>query len=136
VLVLPLYAMLPPAAQRRVFDAPPDGTRLIVIATHYPDVEKKFYRLLVWSAVSGRICRWCAPRAFLRLNPQTRISQQIQSKRTVIESGAALRCSAGGAPRGGATTGWALWTRPASPVLPLTGAGHARTRICGACGSP
>lgn len=32
--------------------------RLIVIATHLPEVSKQFYRLLVWSAVSGRICRW------------------------------------------------------------------------------
>jgi len=37
--VLPLYAMLPPAAQRRVFDAPPDGTRLIVIATNVAETS-------------------------------------------------------------------------------------------------
>jgi ATP-dependent RNA helicase DHX37/DHR1 len=39
VLVLPLYAMLPPAAQRRVFEAPPDGTRLIVIATNVAETS-------------------------------------------------------------------------------------------------
>jgi hypothetical protein len=28
--------------------------RLIVIATHYPDVEKKFYRILVCTNLNGR----------------------------------------------------------------------------------
>lgn len=34
-----------------------DG-RLIVIATHDDSPNKKWYRLLVWSAVSGRLCKW------------------------------------------------------------------------------
>lgn len=34
-----------------------DG-RLIVIATNDDSPNKRWYRLLVWSAVSGRICKW------------------------------------------------------------------------------
>ena len=32
--------------------------RFVVIATHRAAAGKRCYRLLVWSAVSGRICRW------------------------------------------------------------------------------
>jgi hypothetical protein len=39
VVVLPLYAMLPPSEQRRVFAAPPEGTRLIVIATNVAETS-------------------------------------------------------------------------------------------------
>jgi len=39
VLVLPLYAMLPSMQQRRVFEAPPDGTRLIVVATNVAETS-------------------------------------------------------------------------------------------------
>ena len=39
VWVLPLYAMLPPAQQRRVFEPPPDGTRLIVVATNVAETS-------------------------------------------------------------------------------------------------
>jgi ATP-dependent RNA helicase DHX37/DHR1 len=37
--ILPLFAMLPPAAQARVFSPPPAGSRLIVVAT---DVERNY----------------------------------------------------------------------------------------------
>ena len=37
--VLPLYAMLPPAAQARVFQTPPDGHRLIVVATNVAETS-------------------------------------------------------------------------------------------------
>lgn len=32
--------------------------RLILTSTHHPRADKNFYRVLVWSAVSGRLCRW------------------------------------------------------------------------------
>lgn len=37
--VLPLYAMLPPGAQSRVFADPPQGTRLIVVATNVAETS-------------------------------------------------------------------------------------------------
>jgi ATP-dependent RNA helicase DHX37/DHR1 len=39
VLVLPLYSMLPAAQQMRVFSPPPDGTRLIVVATNVAETS-------------------------------------------------------------------------------------------------
>ena len=39
VCVLPLYALLPPAAQARVFDRVPEGTRLIVVATNVAETS-------------------------------------------------------------------------------------------------
>lgn len=39
VCVLPLYAMLPPQEQARVFDAPPAGHRLIVVATNVAETS-------------------------------------------------------------------------------------------------
>ena len=39
VHVLPLYAMLPPAQQARVFRAPPPGQRLIVVATNVAETS-------------------------------------------------------------------------------------------------
>lgn len=32
--------------------------RFVVLVTHQPNAGKKMYRILLWSAVSGRICRW------------------------------------------------------------------------------
>ena len=37
--VLPLYAMLPPDLQRRVFDPPPPGSRLVVVATNVAETS-------------------------------------------------------------------------------------------------
>lgn len=37
--VLPLYAMLPPAAQARVFRPPPAGQRLVVVATNVAETS-------------------------------------------------------------------------------------------------
>ena len=37
--VLPLYAMLPAAAQRRVFDPPPPGSRLVIVATNVAETS-------------------------------------------------------------------------------------------------
>lgn len=39
VHVLPLYAMLPPAQQARVFRPPPPGHRLIVVATNVAETS-------------------------------------------------------------------------------------------------
>ena len=39
VTVLPLYALLPPEAQRRVFQPPPEGHRLIVVATNVAETS-------------------------------------------------------------------------------------------------
>ena len=39
VHVLPLYANLPRSAQARVFEAPPDGSRLIVVATNVAETS-------------------------------------------------------------------------------------------------
>ena len=39
VHVLPLYAMLPPSAQARVFQKPPEGHRLIVVATNVAETS-------------------------------------------------------------------------------------------------
>ena len=39
VLVLPLYAMLPPAQQARVFRSAPPGTRLIIVATNVAETS-------------------------------------------------------------------------------------------------
>lgn len=39
VFVLPLYAMLPQAAQARVFQPPPVGSRLIVVATNVAETS-------------------------------------------------------------------------------------------------
>ena len=39
VQVLPLYANLPRAAQAQVFDAPPPGHRLIVVATNVAETS-------------------------------------------------------------------------------------------------
>ena len=32
--------------------------RMVLTATHFPRADKAFFRILVWSAVSGRLCRW------------------------------------------------------------------------------
>jgi hypothetical protein len=37
--VLPLYALLPPHLQKRVFDPPPPGSRLIVVATNVAETS-------------------------------------------------------------------------------------------------
>ena len=37
--VLPLYAMLPPHLQRRVFDPPPPGSRLVIVATNVAETS-------------------------------------------------------------------------------------------------
>ena len=37
--MLPLYAVLPPAAQARVFADVPEGTRLIVVATNVAETS-------------------------------------------------------------------------------------------------
>lgn len=37
--VLPLYAMLPGALQERVFEPPPDGSRLVVVATNVAETS-------------------------------------------------------------------------------------------------
>jgi HrpA-like RNA helicase len=39
LLVLPLYAALPPAAQRRVFEAPPAGFRKVILATNVAETS-------------------------------------------------------------------------------------------------
>lgn len=39
VHVLPLYANLPRSAQGRVFEPPPDGSRLIVVATNVAETS-------------------------------------------------------------------------------------------------
>jgi len=39
VHVLPLYANLPRSAQARVFEAPPAGSRLIVVATNVAETS-------------------------------------------------------------------------------------------------
>jgi len=39
VHVLPLYANLPRTAQARVFEAPPAGSRLIVVATNVAETS-------------------------------------------------------------------------------------------------
>ena len=39
ILVLPLYAMLPAHKQMQVFEPPPEGTRLIVVATNVAETS-------------------------------------------------------------------------------------------------
>ena len=49
VHVLPLYAMLPGAAQAAVFSAVPAGHRLIVVATNVAETSLTIPGLLAWS---------------------------------------------------------------------------------------
>ncbi len=54
VHVLPLYAMLPRTAQAAVFDAVPEGTRLIVVATNVAETSLT----IPGKVFSGQTC-WC-----------------------------------------------------------------------------
>ena len=47
--VLPLYAMLPGAAQAAVFSGVPAGHRLIVVATNVAETSLTIPGLLAWS---------------------------------------------------------------------------------------
>jgi ATP-dependent RNA helicase DHX37/DHR1 len=69
-LVLPLYAILPGPAQQRVFQPPPEGTRLIVVATNVAETSLTIPGIrCVMGGGDGEVARHSPPVGFTSLFP-------------------------------------------------------------------